>query len=163
MTAPGSDRLIGWRSRRLGAGMTLVEVLVAIAIVLLAVTVLASGYVNVLLGYRSVEDTSSIAPDVAFARYQVLRAANREEAERAADTTRPNGEPLRWQATLEETDMADLFRVKLEVELGRPSPEEPLKVEQEFWVFQPAWSEVDKVGTLRDEFRKRIEDGRKGL
>jgi prepilin-type N-terminal cleavage/methylation domain-containing protein len=143
------------------SAFTLVEVLVAIAIAGLAITVLAAGYVNVLLGYRAVEDTSDIAPDIAFCRYQVLRATNLEEAVKPGDTTRANGEPLRWEAAVEPTEMPDLFRVTLKIELGRPRPDEPVKVEQEFWVRQPAWSKADESGKLRDEFRKRIEDGRK--
>lgn len=148
------------RHNRARRGLTLIEVLVAIMIVGMAVTVLASGYANVLLGYRAVEDTSETSPDLAFARYQLLQAKTREDAEKAGDTTRPNGEPLRWQATLEVTEVPDVFRVKLAVELGRKAPEQPLKIEQEFWVFQPSWSQADESSRVRDEFRKRIEDGR---
>jgi prepilin-type N-terminal cleavage/methylation domain-containing protein len=147
--------------QRLRSGLTLLEVLVAVAIAGVAITVLASGYMNVLLGYRTVEDTSDTVPDIAFARQQVLLAETREDAEKAGDTTRSNGEPLRWQATLEPSDAPDVFRVKLEIELGRPSPAEPLKITQEFWTHQPNWGVADESARIRDEFRKRIEDGRR--
>lgn len=147
--------------RRNIRGMSLLEVLVAIAIAGLAITVLASGYVNVLMGYRTVEDTSDTAPDVAFARYQVMQAETREDAEEGGETNRPNGEPLRWKAVIEPSDVPDLYRVKLEVELGRPSPDPPLKLEQEFWMLQQAWSVADEASRLREDFRKRIEDSRR--
>jgi type II secretion system protein I len=141
--------------------MTLVEVLVALAIVGMAVSVLAAGYINVLNGYRSIEDTSGASPDVAFARHQVMIAPTREKAEEAGDATRINGEPLSWRAVLQETDLPDVFRVELTVELGMPPPEEMITVVHQFWLRQPAWSLPDEAGPRREDFRKRIEDGRK--
>jgi general secretion pathway protein I len=143
------------------SGFTLLEVLVALAITVMAITVLGAGYVNVIKGYRAVEESSFASPDIAFARQQVLLAPTLEEAERAGDSTRPNGAPLRWRARIEPARVANLFRVTLEIELGEPPPASANTVVQTFWVLQPSWSEADAAARLREDFRKRIEDGRR--
>lgn len=147
---------------RVRGGFSLLEVLVALAIVGFAVAVLASGYANILLATRQAETGGGRAADLALAREALLLVEDREDAEKGDEIGLPDGERLRWKAEIEPTEVADLFRVRLVAEFsGRPGDLTRVEETQELWLLRPGWGDPVEQSRLREAFRKAVEEARR--
>ncbi len=139
-------------------GFTLVEVMAALVIVAMSAIVLGAAYINVLQGYENAKRATRTNTEVAFAREILFHIADLDQAEEGGDFQTVEGESVDWQATIEPTDVADLFTVTLEVQLPPNDKGERETVAEVFRLLRPTWSEDADRDQLRQEARARIED-----
>jgi prepilin-type N-terminal cleavage/methylation domain-containing protein len=137
-------------------GFTLIEVLFALALFALAAVVLAGAYINVLNGYEVAKRATVSNPDVQFARSQLLAQGDVELARQGGDFVAPDGRAVRWTATIEPTETADLFLVTFECDLAATSTAKEEKFQQIFRVLRPTWSVATDRATLRASAKDRI-------
>lgn len=139
------------------AGFTLLEVLVALAILAFVTVVLGSAYLNVLNSYETVSRGAQIGGDFAFARQMVLTEPDRKKLEKGGEFDTADGRHARWTVEIVSTTTADLFSVTFNCELsdaGRPEPE---RLVQTFMLLRPTWSiDAAERGKLREEAKTRI-------
>ncbi len=143
----------GARRRR---GFTLLEVLAALFIVGTAAIALVAAYVNVLNAYAIVGKASEQDEDVRFARSQLLVEADRTKAEQGNNFDLPEGGHATWKATIEPTDLADLFRVTFTCEITGTDKAAPGPVTETFMLMRPTWSDGADASKLRDQVKQRI-------
>ncbi len=139
---------------------TLIEVLVSLGIFALAAVVLGAAYVNVLLNYHLLQRPEVDRSGMAIARAELLLEPDRAQAERGGEMPLPDGGMLRWETTMEETPVADLFEVELAWEvamIGRPRPH----LERErLLLLRPTWSTEEQREKLRAASRVRLQKHR---
>ena len=139
---------------------TLLEVMVALAIFAVATVALAAAYINVLNAYDIVGRSNIRDEDVRFARAQLLAEPDRQKAEEGGDFDAASGGRVRWRATIEPTNTADLFQVDFtcEVSESNPAPTAPPSrpLTQRFFLLRPTWSEGTDQAKARGEARERI-------
>jgi general secretion pathway protein I len=142
-------------SRR--SAFTLIEVLVSLAIFALAAVILGATYVNVLTSYAAVAKLNAHEQDLRFVRGTILLGEpDRKEIEKGGELALPDNRRARWEAEIEETTVADLFRVKLRCEVSDPARGEPWKGEENFLLLRPTWSDPAVRDRLRQESQARL-------
>lgn len=87
-----------------------------------------------------------------IARDELLQVGNEDEAEEGRRINLPDGSRVRWEARIEETDLPDLFEVRLSIEADDRETESTL------FLYRPAWSNAIDRGPLFEDARKIIED-----
>lgn len=142
--------------RARNSGFTILEVLVALGIFALAAVVLAGAYINVLNGYEAAKRATVNDPDVQFARSQLLAQADVELARQGGEFATPDGRAVRWTATIDPTESADLFLVTFECDIAATATVKEQKVQQVFRVLRPTWSVATDRSTLRAAAKDRI-------
>jgi len=152
---PGVPARPAGRARRT-AGLTLVEVLISLAIFSLAAVVLGTAYVNVLLGYDNMTKRNGREEIVRQMRAAVFTEPDRDKLERGGEIGLPGGGTGRWEAKVEESAIADLFRVGLRCEVPEANGGQPWVKEQTFMLLRPTWSEGTAREKLRGESRDRL-------
>lgn len=140
---------------------TLLEVMVALAIFAVATVALAAAYINVLNAYGVVGRSNIRDEDVRFARAQLLAEPDRQKAEEGGDFDAASGGRVRWRATIEQTNTADLFQVDFTCEVTDSNPSAatspaPRPLTQRFFLLRPTWSEGTDQAKFRGEARDRI-------
>ena len=144
-------------------GFTLLEVLVALGIFAMAAIVLGTAYVNVLTGYEVARRATVSNPEAQFARAQLLAQADIELAREGGDFESGDGRSVRWTATIDPTETADLFQVLFECEIGGAANTQPQKITQQFRLLRPTWSADLDRNTLRAAAKDRIVKGLEGV
>lgn len=143
------------RRARRGA-FTLIEVLVSLGIFALAAVVLGTAYVNVLLNYHLMRQHGTERSELAMARADLLAEPDRARVERGGEVALAEGGSVRWEARVEETEVADLFQVELAWEIA-PADRTPARREKEtFLLLRPTWSEPDQREQLRAASKARL-------
>ena len=137
-------------------GFTLVEVLVSLAIFALAAVVLGAAYVNVLNGYDAVSHRQEHEQDLRLVRAQVLAEPDRKLVEKGGTFPLPQNRSAQWTASLQETAVADLFRVTFRCEIGEPSRPRPWVREESFLLLRPTWSDPADREKLREQAARRL-------
>jgi len=137
-------------------GFTLVEVLVSLAIFALAAVVLGAAYVNVLNGYDAVSHRQEHEQDLRLVRAQVLAEPDRKLVEKGGTFPLPQNRSAQWTASLQETAVADLFRVTFRCEIGEPSRPRPWVREESFLLLRPTWSDPADREKLREQSARRL-------
>ncbi len=136
---------------------TIVESMVALAIVAMAAIVLGAAYLNVLLGYEHAERASLVDADVRFAREILFRMPELEDVEDGDDFETEDGRRIIWRAIVEPTQIPDLFDVEFEVEIADNRAGKNEIVVERFRMLRPTWSEDDESDLLRQELHDDIE------
>jgi general secretion pathway protein I len=145
-------------------GFTILEVLVALAIFGMAAVMLATGYINVLNAY-SVAGRGNVRDDnVRFARSLLIAEPDRKKAEQGDDFDAGDGVHVKWQATIEPTTTADLFRVEFVCDVSDPNSTTTRGPTKEtFMLLRPTWSEGTDTAKLRANAKDRILELKKRL
>jgi general secretion pathway protein I len=144
------------------SAFTILEVLVALLIFTMAAVVLGDTYVNVLTAYQSATRGNQTNRDVRFARLALLAEPDREKVEKGGDFDAGNNRHLTWKATIDPTELPDLFTVTFECDITSPDLKEPEHAKETFRVLRPTWSKDDERAKLRTELRNRITQMQKG-
>jgi general secretion pathway protein I len=154
-----ASRPMAARRLKHGAGFTVLEVLVALAVFAMAAIILASSYLNILNGYEVIARGTQSNADLAFARSIVLNEADRTKLEQGGQFDTADGNRLTWTVEITSTNMPELFNVTLTCEMNDPTQHAPDKSVQTFTVLRPTWvvdaAERDK---LREDAKQRILD-----
>ncbi|MEZ5277726.1 MAG: prepilin-type N-terminal cleavage/methylation domain-containing protein [Opitutaceae bacterium] len=138
------------------SGFTLIEVLLALALFSVSVVVLASAYINVIVGLESVRVDRVLEQEMAFVRSAVLTAPDLETLEEGGEL--PTGELglAYWEAELEPTAIADLFVVRVSITIEGTRETEGKTLNERLIVLRPGWSEPVDREELRAESKERI-------
>lgn len=139
-------------------GLTLIEVMVALAIFALAAIVLGAAYVNVLVAYDAAQRSNQTDQDLRFARGQLLAEADRDKAEKGNDFDTAGGRRVKWHATIETTTIADLFQVTFVCEVAEASAASPATVTETFTLLRPTWADAVENAKLRQDASDRIKE-----
>ena len=142
--------------RSVASGFTLIEVLIAITIFALTAIVLGSAYVNVLTSYNVASRSHQTNEDIAFARSLITAEPDRKVIEEGGDFDSVNGRRVKWSATIESTNINDLFNVTYVCEITDPGMPEPEKTTQTFTILRPTWSDPAERTKLLEDAKNRI-------
>jgi prepilin-type N-terminal cleavage/methylation domain-containing protein len=145
------------RRRAASRGFTLLEVLAALMIFLMAAVVLASSYINVLNGYDLAQRANARNEDIEFARAQLLAEPDHDKAEQGGEFDSANGRQVSYHAQIDPTQTADLFAVAFTCEINDPSAKKPETVTENFMVLRPSWSDPTKRTTLMEAAKEQID------
>lgn len=143
--------------RRSIFAFTIVEVLIALAIFILAAVMLGTAYVSVINAYEHVGRAGTVDHDVRFAKQMLLAEPDLETVEKGGDFESDKGARVHWTATVEPTNTADLFSVTFKCEVNRSDLSKPEVKEETFRVLRPTWSKPDEREKLRMAVRDRIQ------
>lgn len=146
-------------SRPARAGFSLVEIVIAIAIAGLAFAVLTQTFVYILQALQGVRDMPTQQPDLRFARSQIILEADRDTFENGGELETLNLGTVRWEGYVEETDVVDLFRVTLHMEIDPPDGDRRSK-EETLYLLRPTWSDPAERSILLEDARREIESER---
>lgn len=135
---------------------TLLEVLIALAVFALAAVGLGAAYLNVLNTYALIEQSAKRDDEVTFARAALHAEPEREKAEEGGEFTSTDNRRVRWSATIEPTNVADLFTVTFTCEVDDPLQAKPQVIKETYRLLRPTWSDPAEREKLRAEARDRI-------
>lgn len=138
-------------------GFTVIEVMIAMAIFFGAVVVLSSAYLDILNGYAKIENDGDYKNDVKFARAALMTEPDLDTVEKGADFEAVGGHRVSWKATIEGTNVADLFNVTFECEVNAAELKEPMRIKEQFRLLRPTWSKAEDRDKLRADARTRIQ------
>ncbi len=144
-------------------GFTVIEVLIATAILFGAVVVLAAAYLDVLNSYSRMEAGADHNNDLKFARSIVMTEPDLEVVEKGGDFETASGHRVTWKAAVEATTVADLFDVVFECEIAAAELKQPVRMVERFRLLRPTWSKSDDREKLRAEARTRIQELQQGM
>ena len=135
----------------------MLEVMVALVIFAVAAVALGSAYVNVLTAYDLAGKGNAADDNVRFARAMLLAEPDRKKAETGDDFETPDNARVRWHATIESTETADLFQVTFVCETSNSGsgPSRPPHKET-FMLMRPTWSECGDAAKLHAKAKERI-------
>jgi Tfp pilus assembly protein PilV len=134
--------------RPVPGGFTMLEVLFALLISVMASVVLGSAYINVLNGYDLAQRANARNDDLDFARAQLLAEPDHDKAEKGDEFDSANSRHVSWHAQISPTQTMDLFAVVFTCEITDPSAKGPDTVTQNFMVLRPTWSDPTDHTTL---------------
>ncbi len=137
-------------------GFTLIEVLVSLAIFALAAVALSATYLNIIGSYRALAGRQQNEEDWKWLRLAVLTEPDQQKIQSGGRIGLPDDQQMQWTATIEPTDVADLFHLTLSAETSAANGREAWKREQSFLLLRPAWSDPADRDKLRDSSRQRI-------
>jgi general secretion pathway protein I len=135
-------------------GFTLLEVMIALAIFVLAAVVLGGAYVNVLASYEAANRMLQRNEDVQFAREALLAESDPEVVLKGGDFEGANNRHVQWKATMELTETTDVFQVLFDVVITAPDLKKAEATHETFRVLRPTWSK----GTDREKIRAKNRD-----
>jgi general secretion pathway protein I len=137
-------------------GFTLVEVLVSLAIFALAAVVLSVAYLNIIGSYRGLGIQHQEDEDWKLLRAVVLTEPELAKVEEGGRIALANGRQLNWKATVEPTQVADLFQLTLEADSPASGEAEAWQRRQVLHLLRPSWSDPAEREELREKTRQRI-------
>ncbi len=141
-------------------GFTLLEVLVSLAIFALAAIVLSTAYVGLLGNYEAIRRGDPLRDDLTWVRRAMLVEPDRQAVETGGDVVLPGDRTARWSATIQPTEVSDLFDVALVVEIPVEGEVETLQFHETHRLLRPTWSEPAEREELRQAARRRLEQAR---
>lgn len=136
------------------SGLTLVEVLLALFLFGLAFTVLTQVFVNTLLAMDTAGERADRKEQFRFIRSVVLEMPDRDEVEDGGTIETLDLGPATWEAEVEETTVADLFRVQLTITLDGPLGDNETRTDT-LYVVRPTWSEPIERSKLIADAQER--------
>lgn len=135
-------------------GFTLLEVLVAIAILAMAAVVLGAAYANTLGAHAAVAQRAAKGNGMDYLRELIFNEPERTKVEEGGQVALPDGRQLRWEATIEEATVPDLFKIVIRGQITGGATKDDEQFEQTSMLLRPTWSDKGKREQLRDDWTK---------
>ncbi|MBI2514207.1 MAG: prepilin-type N-terminal cleavage/methylation domain-containing protein [Opitutae bacterium] len=132
---------------------TLIEVLVALAVLALAAIVLGAAYANTLEAHRAVAQRAVGGSAMDFLHDQVLNEPEREKVEKGGDVSLPDDRRLRWEAKIEEAPVPDLFKVTVTTRTSGGTMKADEESTETLMLLRPTWSDAQRREQLRSDWR----------
>lgn len=142
------------------SGFSLIEVVVALALFAMASVVLMSAFVNALLAREHGQSNDVRHADIRAVRMQLLLEPNIEDAEDGDRYETLNNGTANWEATIEPTNVIDLFHVQLHIEFSEPNEEQEATHTETLYLLRPTWSESDERSELLQDKKDALQDSR---
>jgi general secretion pathway protein I len=127
---------------------SLIEVVVALALFAMASVVLTSSFVNALLAREHGQSNDLRHADIRAVRMQLLLQSDLEDAEDGNRYETLNNGAATWEASIQATNVVDLFQVQLRIEFSDPQDEQASEYIETLYLLRPTWSESDERSDL---------------
>lgn len=139
------------------------EVLLALALLGMAIVGLTAAFTNTLVSLDQLNIENDRQGVLRFIRAQVLQINDRDEFEDGGEVETLDLGTAIWRAEVEETIVADLFKVYLEIELDPPDAKERRRelYKQQIHILRPTWSDPVERSTLIGDRRQLLEEERR--
>jgi prepilin-type N-terminal cleavage/methylation domain-containing protein len=137
-------------------GFTLIEVLVALAILSAAALVLATAFANVIRDYDAVFHHKDRAGDLQMIRAAVCATSDLPTAEEWNDIVLPDNRKGRWRVAVTPGQVADLFAVDCQIEVTGAANEDNFQTTDHMMLVRPTWSQPADRETLRAASRDKL-------
>jgi len=141
-------------------GFSLIEVVVALALFAMAAVVLNSSFVNALLARERGLSNDRLNADIQAVRLQLLLESNLEDAEDGGRYETLNSGTANWEASVEPTNLIDLFHVQLQIEFSDPQDDQATTHTESLYLLRPTWSESDERSELLQDKKDELENSR---
>ena len=141
-------------------GFSLIEVVVALALFAMAAVVLNSSFVNALLARERGLSNDRLNADIQAVRLQLLLESNLEDAEDGGRYETLNSGTANWEASVEPTNLIDLFHVQLQIEFSDPQDDQTTTHTESLYLLRPTWSESDERSELLQDKKDELENSR---
>ncbi|MDP0497363.1 MAG: type II secretion system protein [Verrucomicrobiota bacterium JB024] len=152
--------------KRHRSGMSLIEVIIALAIFSGVVAMLSQAVVVAIHAMDTLGEDNRREQEFRFAVRQILQVAERDVIEDGGDIKTLDSGNIHWEAEVEETDILDLFSLHVTLEWEEVQTDtygESFTREQTFYVLRPDWSYADERSTLLEDKTRDLESSRRGL
>ncbi|HVU17473.1 MAG TPA: type II secretion system protein [Candidatus Didemnitutus sp.] len=144
------------KKHRVRSAFTLIEVLVALAILSASALVLAMAYSNVIRDYAAVFNRKDHAGDLQMIRGAVEATADLTTAQDWNDIVLPDNRKGRWRVSVTPGQIADLFAVDCQIEITGGPGEDNFNVTDHMMLLRPTWSQPADRETLRAASRDKL-------
>ena len=141
-------------------GFSLIEVVVALALFAMAAVVLNSSFVNTLLARERGLSNDLLNADIRAVRLQLLLESNLDDAEDGDRYETLNSGTANWEASIEPTNLIDLFHVQLQIEFSDPQDDQATTHTESLYLLRPTWSESDERSELLQDKKDELENSR---
>lgn len=142
----------------------LIEVLIALALFALSAFILVDGAFIASRVAREMKDTRELEQDLLWVRSEVLKIADYEKFSEGGELEALSMGGVGWEATVEMTEVLDLYKVvlRLEYEGNEDYGIEPGERESSMYLLRPTWGNhrefsSDRTRLLDDRRRKMQE------
>jgi general secretion pathway protein I len=141
-------------------GFSLIEVVIALALFAMAAVVLNSSFVNALLARERGLSNDRLNADIRAVRLQLLLESNLEDAEDGGRYETLNSGTANWEASVEPTNLIDLFHVQLQIEFSDPQDDQAATHTESLYLLRPTWSDSDERSKLLQDKKDELENSR---
>jgi general secretion pathway protein I len=141
-------------------GFSLIEVVVALALFAMASVVLTSSFVNALLAREHGQSNDLRHADIRAVRMQLLLEPNMDDAEDGDRYDTLNNGTANWEASIEPTNVIDLFEVQLSIEFSEPQEEQAATYTESLYLLRPTWSKTDERSSLLQDKKDELQNAR---
>jgi general secretion pathway protein I len=141
-------------------GFSLIEVVVALALFAMASVVLTSSFVNALLAREHGQSNDLRHADIRAVRMQLLLEPNMDDAEDGDRYDTLNNGTANWEASIEPTNVIDLFEVQLSIEFSEPQEEQAATYTESLYLLRPTWSKADERSSLLRDKKDELQNAR---
>lgn len=145
------------------AAFSLIEVVIAVAIFAASASVLMSAFVSALLARDRGVSNDLLNADIQTVRMQLLLEPNLDDAEDGDEYQTLHSGEASWEASIESTEVVDLFQVQLSIRFSDPPEGLPGDYVESLYLLRPTWSESDERSELLQDKREALEDTRRGF
>lgn len=135
---------------------TLIEVLLALAIFAVAISMLSQSVVNTLTSRNVLRSHKNVDVDIRFVRRHVLSITDRDDVESGDTLTTLSSGTANWEAEIEETNLVDVFKLILSITLTDPDTREEDIHIQELYLLRPTWSESSDRDILLEDKKQSV-------
>ncbi len=139
---------------------TLMEVVVAMALFVMAVGMLAQAANNGLKAVIAMSEQIGRGADLFFLREKILAIESKDEMEIGGEIMTPASGKVTWEAYVYPTTAADLFFLTLVFEFPASETLPEATVTQTLYVYRAAWSESADRKLLMDKFEQELNNYR---
>jgi len=141
-------------------GFSLIEVVVALALFAMAAVVLNSSFINALLARERGLSNDRLHADIQAVRLQLLLEPNLEDVEDGGRYETLNSGTANWEASVEPTNLIDLFHVQLQIEFSDPQDDQAATHTESLYLLRPTWSESNERSELLQDKKDELENSR---
>ncbi len=145
---------------RTESGFSLIEVVVALALFAMASVVLSSSFVNALLAREHGQSNDLRHADIRAVRMQLLLEPNLDDAEDGDRYDTLNNGTANWEASIEPTNVIDLFEVQLRIEFSEPQEQQAATYTESLYLLRPTWSKSDERSSLLQDKKDDLRSSR---
>lgn len=147
-------------SRQTVTGFSLIEVVVALALFAMASVVLTSSFVNALLAREHGQSNDLRHADIRAVRMQLLLEPNLDDAESGDRYETLENGTASWEASIEPTNVIDLFEVQLMIEFSEPQEGQDASHTESLYLLRPTWSEAGERSDLLQDKKDDLQNSR---
>ena len=91
---------------------------------------------------------------------QLLLEPNVDDAEDGDRYDTLNNGTANWEASIEPTNVVDLFQVQLMIEFSEPQEEQIASHTETLYLLRPTWSESDERSNLLQDKKDELQNSR---